>query len=137
MGGSKRIEKVVRDRAGGLCEYCRHPEALSRLGFCLDHVRARQHGGRTRTTNLAFACGFCNRHKGPNVAGVDPKTGRLTPLFNPRTQRWADHFKWHGPRILGLTSVGRTTVRVLAMNHPIQVNTRRALIAEGRFPPSP
>jgi hypothetical protein len=48
-----------------------------------------------------------------------------------------DHFKWHGPRILGLTSVGRTTVRVLAMNHPVQVNTRRALIAEGRFPPSP
>jgi len=111
MGGGKRIEKAVRDRAAGLCEYCRLPESLSKLDFALDHVRARQHGGRTRTANLAFACGFCNRHKGPNVAGVDPKTGRLTALFNPRTQQWADHFKWLGPRILGLTSVGRADDR--------------------------
>jgi hypothetical protein len=136
MGGGKLIGKAVRDRAGGLCEYCRLPESLSKLGFALDHVRVRQHGGRARSANLALACGFCNRHKGPNVAGVDPTTGRLTRLFNPRTQRWADHFRWRGPRIVGLTSIGRTTVSVLAMNHPVQINARRALIAEGRFPPS-
>jgi hypothetical protein len=31
--------------------------------------------------------------------------------------------------------IGRTTIRVLAMNDPDQVATREALIEEGRFPP--
>ncbi len=135
MSVGKNLEKKVRDRAGGLCEYCHMPDALSKLKFAVDHVRARQHGGRTKPNNLALACGFCNRHKGPNLAGVDPRTGRLTPLFNPRSQRWSEHFRWRGPRVLGLTPAGRATIAVLAMNHPDQVAVRRELIAEGRFPP--
>jgi hypothetical protein len=37
--------------------------------------------------------------------------------------------------LIGLTAVGRTTIRVLAMNDPVMVTTREALIREGRFPP--
>jgi hypothetical protein len=58
------------------------------------------------------------------VAGVDPETGVLTPLFNPRRQRWPDHFELAGLLILGRTEVGRTTVRVLAMNDPQQLDHR-------------
>ena len=36
---------------------------------------------------------------------------------------------------IGLTAIGRTTVQVLAINDPVMVRTREALIAEGRFPP--
>jgi hypothetical protein len=42
--------------------------------------------------NLALACFFCNRYKGPNLSGFDPATGALTQLFDPRSQIWADHF---------------------------------------------
>lgn len=135
MSVGKGLEKRIRDRAGGLREYCHVPEALPRLKFAVDHIWARQHGGRTKYDNLALACGFCNRHKGPNVAGVDPRTGRLAPLFNPRSQRWSQHFRRRGPRVVGLTPVGRATIAVLAMNHPNQVAVRRELIGEGRFPP--
>lgn len=127
----RSLTDAVRRRAGGACEYCRLPENLSKLPFAIDHVIAEQHGGRTKLANLALACGFCNRHKGPNIAGIDPKTGKLTRLFNPRRQRWSAHFRQRGPQLIGFTSVGRATVVVLAMNHSEQIMVRRALIAEG------
>jgi hypothetical protein len=31
-------------------------------------------GGSDDPDNLALACHHCNLHKGPNLAGVDPRT---------------------------------------------------------------
>jgi len=73
----------------------------------------------------------CNRYKGPNIAGVDPATGGITPLFNPRLDRWFDHFLFEGAKIVGRTVAGRATVRVLSMNHPVQLAARQALVSEG------
>ncbi len=53
----------------------------------------------------------------------------------PRRDRWADYFRWRGPRLVGLTPVGRATIRVLGINDPDAVALRRELIAEGVFPP--
>lgn len=125
----------VRGRAGGACEYCRLPEAFYRGVYSVEHMIARQHGGADRDDNLAYACERCNLHKGPNLAGLDPDTGRLTRLFHPRTDHWDDHFAWSGHVVVGLTPIGRTTVRVLAMNHPVTLAVRAALLAEGVFPP--
>ena len=72
----------VRDRAGDCCEYCALPQSKSSARFCLDHIIARQHGGPTSLGNLALCCLRCNKFKGPNIAGIDPQTGALTPLFN-------------------------------------------------------
>jgi hypothetical protein len=127
----------VRTRAGGVCEYCHMPEAYSVGPFSVEHVIARQHGGGDQPDNLAYACDRCNLHKGPNIAGLDPDTGQLTRLFHPRTDSWADHFEWSGHILVGRTAVGRTTVRVLAMNHPVTRAVRAALMAEGVFPPLP
>ena len=80
----KATESAARPRAGYSCEYCRLGEERSNLKFCVDHVIARQHGGGDGLENLALACGFCNRHKGPNVAGVDPETQQILRLFHPR-----------------------------------------------------
>jgi hypothetical protein len=78
--------------------------------------------------------GLCNLHKGPNIAGLDPATGELTRLYNPRRDRHTEHFAWLGAVIAGLTPVGRTAVHVLAMNDPYMVAGREALMKEGRFP---
>jgi hypothetical protein len=103
--------------------------------FPIDHVIARQHGGRTEAANLAIACLHCNSHKGPNIAGLDPKTGKLTQLFHPRRHKWSRHFRFSGPLIFGRTAIGRTTVAVLALNDPNFVAVRLALLAESRWPP--
>jgi len=90
---NRALVERVRRRARFACEYCRFPQAGSPLRFHVDHVIARQHRGRTVLSNLAFTCARCNAFKGPNIAGVDPDTGRLTPLFNPRRQRWDRRFR--------------------------------------------
>lgn len=104
------MQKAVRDRAGHCCEYCLLPEEHTHGPFCSDHIIAQQHDGATTLENLAFACPRCNLHKGPNLAGIDPESKILTPLFNPRADRWIDHFREANGMIEGMTAVGRTTV---------------------------
>jgi 5-methylcytosine-specific restriction endonuclease McrA len=117
--------QMVRVRAGGQCEYCELPQEIVPLAtFHVEHVIPRQHGGSDDPSNLALACYHCNLHKGTNLAGVDPDTGWIEPLFNPRTQHWDDHFEMRGMWIMGRTPCGRTTVRVLAMNADEPVELR-------------
>ncbi len=127
----------VRARANGACEYCRLPDEYHPGPFEVEHVLPVQHGGTDAPGNLAYACLRCNRHKGPNIAGVDRQTSRtrLVRLFNPRRHRWNYHFRWDGPRVVGRTPIGRVTVRLLAMNDPVRVALREELIEEGVFPP--
>jgi hypothetical protein len=129
------MDRRVRARAGGRCESCRLPQASYPLAFQVDHIIARQHGGATRPSDLALSCPRCNRNEGPNLAGLDGPSRQLTPLYHPRRDRWADHFRWRGPRLVGGTPVGRVTVRVLAINPVGAIALRRELITEGIFPP--
>ena len=131
----RALDEEVRTRAHDACEYCRLPQAASRIRFPIDHVVALQHGGPTEAANLALCCGRCNRYKGPNLAGIDPTTGRLTRLFNPRRDRWGRHFQWEGALLIGRTAIGRTTIIVLNINLPSAVAVREELAAEGVFPP--
>jgi 5-methylcytosine-specific restriction endonuclease McrA len=50
------LGRRVRRRALNRCEYCRLPQAASDLTFPIDHIIARQHGGKTRADNLALSC---------------------------------------------------------------------------------
>jgi len=120
---------------GHICEYCRLPQVVRRLRFQIEHVISRQHGGGDALGNLALACGRCNRHQGPNIAGIDGATGQLIRLFNPRVDRWQDHFRWEGALAVGVTPIGRATIEVLAMNHPEDVAIRLEMMDSGRFPP--
>lgn len=125
------LRSLVRARARAACEYCRFPEAEGNLPYTLDHIIARQHGGSDGFDNRAFACPFCNLHKGPNLTGIDPETGSVVQLFNPRAERWSAHFRWDGFVIVPLTSTGRATVVVLALNHERQLARRRELMKSG------
>jgi hypothetical protein len=111
------------------------PQKADPIPFEPDHIISEQHGGPTAMPNLALSCRYCNRFKGPNLAGVDPVTRRIVPLFNPRRNRWKAHFRWVGPRVVGLTPLGRATVIVLRMNSERSVELRAALVDEGAFPP--
>jgi hypothetical protein len=128
--------EAVRLRAGRACEYCRLPESLHPGPFETEHIIAKQHGGPTELWNLAYSCVHCNRHKGPNVSGIDKATSRtkLVRLFNPRRHKWDRHFRWEGPFLIGRTAIGRVTVHVLAINDPLRVALRQELIDEGLFP---
>lgn len=124
---------LVRERAGDRCEYCRFPQEHAETRHHVEHIRAKQHHGDDSPENLALACIHCNSHKGPNLSGIDPDSGELVPLFNPRLDTWADHFTLEGARVDGLTSTGRTTVYVLAMNAAHRLNVRAELLERGEF----
>ena len=127
--------RLLQERAGFRCEYCRLPIADVAIPFEIEHVVARQHGGTDALGNLAFTCLHCNKHKGPNLSGIDRASSRtkLVRLYHPRLHRWAYHFVWDGPLIFGRTPIGRVTVDVLAMNDPLMVILRQELMEEGVF----
>jgi hypothetical protein len=120
------LRQRVMERAAGRCEYC-HKPSVSFFPHEVDHVVALKHGGLTAEDNLALACFPCNRFKGSDLSSVDPQTGEITPLFNPRAQVWADHFHIERGMIIPRTPQGRATVFLLHFNDRARVEERLAL----------
>jgi hypothetical protein len=130
------LRNLVRRRADDRCEYCRIGQGDEPyLPFHVEHIIARQHRGSDAAHNRAWSCNHCNSCKGPNLTGIDPRTGKIVRLFHPRKHKWERHFRWVGPYLVGRTPVGRTTVEVLQINHPNRANLRQALIDAGMFRP--
>jgi len=128
------LRELVRYRAGNRCEYCLlKQEHLPYLSFQVEHIVPRKHGGDDAPSNLALACVRCNAHKGTNLTGVDPETGLIATLFNPREQSWDSHFRLSGVHIIGLTPIGRTTTRVLSLNDEHRVRLRAVLKRYGQL----
>jgi hypothetical protein len=124
--GALRLE--VRSRAGGRCEYCQVPEAITLIPHEIDHIIATKHGGDTVSGNLALCCSLCNKYKGSDLASIDPDTGELHRLFHPRRDQWNDHFQVRGGVIVPFTAVGRVTVRLLQLNRPERIRERELLL---------
>src|SRR5438132_5245479 len=110
--------RVMRLRANHRCEYCQLPETATELPHGVDHIRAVKHRGATTLDNTCWSCAYCNTAKGSNLAGYDPETDELIPLFNPRTDAWQEHFMWDGAGLRGKTPKGRATIDVLRINAP-------------------
>jgi hypothetical protein len=83
-------------------------------------------------------CSFCNGFKSDQIDALDPVTNRRVALFNPRRQKWAEHFAWSrdGTQMLGKTPSGRATVIALQLNNAIAVTVRSHWGAAGWHPPS-
>jgi len=107
------LRREIRSRSGARCEYCLMPERLLMAGCEADHIISRKHGGPTELGNLAMACTRCNRYKGTDVGSVHPVTGEFVRLFNPRLDRWEDHFRLAGALFQGLTPIGDVTISLL------------------------
>lgn len=124
--------RTVRRRAGNRCEYCLMPQSAVDIHFHVEHIVARQHRIDDSLENLALACERCNFLKGPNIASTDDD-GAVTRLFHPRQDVWHEHFCLIGAEILGITPIGRATVRLLEMNAPRRWQLRAWLIDEGTW----
>jgi len=125
------LREYVRQRARNSCEYCRIPQdATPSIPFHVEHTIAKQHGAGEDPDLLALACDRCNAYKGPNLSSIDPESGQLVQLFNPRRHAWGDHFSLNGGEIVGLSAIGRATVRLLNMNAVRRVQLREEWLEE-------
>jgi len=72
----------------------------------IEHIVPESDGGTTDEANLWLACSLCNSYKGNRTSFQDPISGREVSLFNPRQQKWGEHFAWEesGSKIVGLTA---------------------------------
>lgn len=134
---SAGLRRLIVQRAGNCCEYCKYPGHYSPQNLSLDHVTPRFGGGETTADNLALSCQGCNSHKATRTETEDPATGIIVALFNPRRQRWRDHFAWGSDHVsvVGLTAIGRATIEALELNREGLVNMRRVLYEIGEHPP--
>jgi hypothetical protein len=133
---SRKLHAQVVRRAGNRCEYCQLSQIGQEAAFHVDHVVPQAASGKTKADNLALACVSCSLRKWAKEFGVDPESGETVPLFNPRTQRWEDHFRWEGPRVVPLTAIGRCTLATLSMNRPLIVAIRKEEMLRNRHPPN-
>lgn len=125
------LRRRVAERSRGCCEYCLRPELFSLSVHEIDHVIAEKHGGKTTEDNLAIACKICNTIKGSDIASIDPETDEVTALYNPRRDRWREHFRLEGSELLPLSDRARTTIRLLQLNRSAILKERPLWLATG------
>lgn len=134
---SRDIKDKVRQRAEGFCEYCLSQEKYASQGFSVDHIIPKKAGGSDDPGNLCLACQGCNNFKYTKTEALDPTTGEVVPLFNPRIDLWKEHFQWNEnfTIIQGLTPIGRATVNALKLNRELLLNQRVLYRTYGIHPP--
>jgi 5-methylcytosine-specific restriction endonuclease McrA len=130
----EKVREAVASRANHRCEYCLVHEDDMVFPYQVDHIISKKHMGNSEMTNLALACSVCNQFKGTNVATYLPPDERLTPLFNPRTQKWDAHFSVFDGEIFPKSEIGMATVQVLNLNDRDRVTLRRLLMLAKRYP---
>ncbi len=62
------------------------------------------------------------------------KSGKLIRFFNPRIDKWSEHFYIKEANILSLTEIGEVTEVILGFNEKERIQERKGLIEIGRFP---
>lgn len=131
---SADLRRLVETRANGVCEYCLIHASDTYFGCQVEHIIAEKHGGPTEAENLAHARAFCNRAKGTDIGTIAPGTGELVRFFNPRVDRWAEHFVLQGVFIQPRTAIGEATARILRFNDSARLFERETLQSVERYP---
>jgi hypothetical protein len=134
---SMAIKDQVIARAGGCCEFCLAQLRFSPNSFHIEHHIPISRGGANTVENLTLACPQCNLHKATKTEAIDPVSGQVVSLFNPRQMNWSDHFTWSNDstHMIGITPIGRATVELLQTNRENLVNLRRVLWQLKLHPP--
>lgn len=131
---STELRRAVAERADYLCEYCLIAEEDTFYGGEVDHIISVKHGGATEAHNLAYARAFRNRQKGSDIASISQETGTLVRFFNPRADRWSEHFQPDGFYLNPLSEIGAVTARILRFNDEERLLERQELSVIGRYP---
>lgn len=134
---SKTLRQKIANEAQFRCGYCLTSQHIIGPLLEIDHIIPEAKGGTSERENLWLACPTCNGSKSDKIEAIDPTTGNLKRLFNPRMDNWHTHFQWHAEAttIEGRTAIGRATVNALNMNHPDIVTARELWVAAGWHPP--
>jgi HNH endonuclease len=133
------VERRVRKDAHERCGYCLSPQQLVMARLEIEHIIPRAKGGTSDEFNLWLSCPLCNRFKADRTSARDPFSDAAVPLFNPRTERWSEHFRWSedGLRVIGLTPAGRATVGALHLDDdPDALIVRAYWVLAGWHPPT-
>lgn len=119
------------------CEYCKSQDKYSPTAFTIDHVLPESLDGTSDIENLAYACFLCNRLKSNKLKVFDTITEKWMPLFSPRQHNWNDHFSWSedATQVIGLTAIGRCTIKELRLNREKLIEYRQCIIPFGTHPP--
>ena len=135
---SESLKNQIAETDSSRCCYCLTTEANSGIPMTYDHIKPVSKNGETNFENLCLACRTCNEFKGDHTVAIDPLSGETVPMYNPRTQKWTEHFTWSldGTRVEGLTAVGRATVARLRMNNPVILVARGRWVVSGWHPPN-
>lgn len=134
---SAALRREVVERAGNCCEYCRLSQGDLFFSLEVDHIIAEKHDGQTVADNLCLSCPDCNAFKGSDLASIDYAHDKaIVRLFNPRVDRWNDHFQLEliTGYIEGLSPQGRVTVFLLRLNDDDRVVDRKQLMSANRYP---
>lgn len=111
-------------------------QSLQGATFHVEHIVPCSLGGTSESDNLAWACPSCNLHKSNRTEVVIPGTNATVTLFNPRRDRWDEHFRWDGYLVGGVTLVGQATIEALLLNHERRIRIRQAEALFNLFPPA-
>ena len=131
---NQELRRRVITRAANLCEYCLIHEKDTAFSCAIDHIISLKHGGATDADNLAYTCIFCNRFKGSDIGSIVWETKEFTRFYNPRSDRWSDHFHLQNAILQPLTNIGNVTARILGFNDSDRIYERQLLINQNKYP---
>lgn len=131
----EKLRALVRDRAKGCCEYCLIHENDLIFSGQIDHIISLKHSGSTEPDNLAYSCLICNVNKGADVATFMKEEKEYVRFFNPRLDKWVDHFLYQDGWIIPKTAIGKATAQILQFNRSDRIQRRLLLLDKaGRYP---
>jgi len=124
---SAELRQRVMENGRFRCGYCLTSQHIIGPLLEIDHYVPEAQDGPSTEDNLCVACPMCNSHKADRISATDPETATVQPLYNPKNDRWSEHFTWieDGTVMQGSTPIGRATVAALQVNHPDVVDARR------------
>ena len=124
------MQKTIR-----YCEFCHIPEGI--LPLHVLNLPRQKKDTPNALQNYCVICEHCYKAKGNRVEGVDPRSGKIIPLFHPRKDIWKQHFSWEIDHITikGLTIVGRATVAITRMNSESMLERRKQGLRDGWHQP--
>lgn len=127
-------KRKVANRANFRCEYCLLAERVSFYSFHIEHIRSIKHGGTGELDNLAYCCPECNYSKGSDVGTFGHDEETLIRFFNPRIDRWEEHFELNDSVIRGKTGIGEATARIFKFNEVERLIFRQQLTEMNLYP---
>jgi hypothetical protein len=131
---NQEIRNLVAKRANYLCEYCLISEKDTILGCAIDHIISLKHGGLSNSDNLAYCCVYCNRFKGSDIGSIILEKKEFVRFYNPRWDRWREHFKLNNAIIEPISNIGQVTARILGFNDQARLLERQLLISKKKYP---